>query len=204
MAAIKSLCQRAMLFDGGKLVQDGGVDSVVDRYLATGRVSPDEGVLPDNVPRTGTGEVRLRSVTMRDVDHEPVAQLYLGDRFSIEMTFEALTPVQDASVVVGISSLDGVRAASTYSTAEGKAAWSLAAGLYRIVLDLDMVLLPRRYTLDIAIVRSSGHEIDYVQQVLDFTAIGVARSGLDSYPWATVHGYVRPASEWHQPVAVKP
>ncbi|MBY0493480.1 MAG: ABC transporter ATP-binding protein [Cyanobacteria bacterium] len=204
MAAIKALCQRALLIDGGRLVQDGSVDTVVDAYLAAGRVSPDEGVLPDNVPRTGTGEVRLRTVTLRDADHEPVSQLYLGDRFSIEMTFEALSAVEDASVVVGISSLDGVRAATTYSTAEGQAPWSLAPGRHRIVLDLDLVLLPRRYTLDIAIVRGSGHEIDYVQQVLDFSAIGVARTGGDSYPWATVHGYVRPATQWHQPVRQTP
>jgi lipopolysaccharide transport system ATP-binding protein len=204
MAAIKALCQRALLFDGGRLVQDGAVDGVVDAYLATGRVSADDGILPDNVPRTGTGEVRLRSVSIRDREHEPVSQLYLGDPFSVEMTFEAKAPVDDVSVVVGISSLDGVRAATAYSTSEGRPAWSLAAGHHRVVLDFDLVLLPRRYTLDIAIVRSSGHEIDYVQQVLDFSAIGVARTGLDSYPWQTVHGYVRPATRWHLPVTVAP
>jgi lipopolysaccharide transport system ATP-binding protein len=196
MAAVKSLCQRAILLDGGRVVRDGGVDEVVDAYLATGRIAPEDGAIPDAAPRTGTGEARLRRLALRDHTGETVSQLYLGDRMTVEMTFEVRQPVTDAVAVVSLSSLDGVRAATAYSIAENQPAWTFAPGWHRIVVDLDAVLLPRRYTLDIALVRSSGHEIDYVQQVLDFTAVPVARSGGDSYPWATVHGYVRPASRW--------
>jgi hypothetical protein len=36
--------------------------------------------------------------------------------------------------------------------------------------------------------------------VLGFSALNVAESGDDSYPWRGVRGYVRPDSEWSAPV----
>ncbi len=203
MAAVKSLCQRAVLFDGGRVVRDGAVDDVVDAYLATGRVSADDGFVPNDVPRSGTGEARLRRVLIRDQSIASVSQVYLGDTFTVDMEFEVTTAVRDAVVGVGLSSLDGVRFASTYSIDGGGEPWSFAPGRHRVSVDLDVVLLPRRYALDIVITRTDGYEIDYVQQVLDFTAVGVARAGRDNYPWPTVHGYVRPRSAWRQPEPVE-
>src|SRR5438552_3709547 len=39
MTAVKSLCTRAVLFEGGRLAIDGDVDVVVDRYLTGGRAT---------------------------------------------------------------------------------------------------------------------------------------------------------------------
>ena len=198
MAAIKSLCQRAVLFDAGRVMRDGPVDEVIDAYLSAGRVAAADGIVPADVPRTGSGEARLRELRLRDRTGESVSRVYLGDTASVEMTFDVALPISDVVVAVGISSLDGVRAATVYSTANGAPGWSLAPGTHRIVADIDVALLPRQYTLDIAIARTDGNEIDYVQQAFDFTALGVARSGADSYPWATVHGYVRPPAAWRR------
>ena len=165
MAAVKSLCHRAILFDGGRVTRDGAVDEVVDAYLSTGRATADDGLVAENVPRTGSGEARLRRVMLRDQSVEAVSQVYLGDPFSVDMTFEVMQPIRDVIVTVGISSLDGVRVATSFNVDGGREAWHFEPGLHRIVLDLEMVLLPRRYTLDVAIVHSSGYEIDYVQQV---------------------------------------
>jgi hypothetical protein len=85
-----------------------------------------------------------------------------------------------------------------YSTASGQPVWSFEPGMHRVTTDIDVTLMPRQYTLDVAIARSGGNEIDYVQQACDFTALGVARSGTDSYPWSTVHGYVRPPAQWRR------
>jgi lipopolysaccharide transport system ATP-binding protein len=198
MAAVKSLCHRAVLFEGGRIVRDGAVDGVVDAYLSAGRVGAADGEIAAHVPRSGSGEARLRRLRLSNRDGQPISQLYLGDTVRVEMTFEVSQPVGDVVASVGISSLDGVRAATVYSTAHGAAEWSLTPGVHTIAADIDVALLPRQYTLDVALARSGGNEIDYVQQALDFTALGVARSGPDSYPWSTVHGYVRPPARWHR------
>jgi lipopolysaccharide transport system ATP-binding protein len=196
MAAVKALCQRALLLEQGRLVLDGAVNDVVDRYLTAGKARGEDGLVPDEAVRTGSGEGRLRRVAIRDAQGEPTAQVYLGEPFSVTLTFEVARPVDDAIVTVGISSLDGIRVATSFNTDGGAPAWSLAPGWHSVTIDIDVVLLPRRYTLDVALVRSDGYEIDYVQQVIDFTALDVAREGPDSYRWPTVHGYVRLRGTW--------
>ncbi|HEX6162963.1 MAG TPA: ABC transporter ATP-binding protein [Vicinamibacterales bacterium] len=200
MAAIKSLCQRAILLDGGRVVHDGAVNDVVDHYLSTGRTNAADGIIPDSVPRTGTGEARLRRAVVSTASSASASQIFLGEPFSVEMTFEVTRPIRDAVVSVGLSSLDGVRFASIYNVDGHREPWSFGPGLHRVVADIDVVLLPRRYTIDIAIIASNGNEIDYVQQALDFTSLNVSRAGADSYRWQTVHGYVRPQSQWRQSV----
>ena len=199
MAAIKTLCQRAILFEGGRVTQDGPVDSVVDHYLSAGRTVADDGVIPDSVPRTGTGEARLRRAVIATPSSPAASQVFLGEPFSVEMTFEVTRPIRDIVLSVGVSSLDGVRIATSYQTDGNRERWSFEPGMHRVVADFDMVLLPRRYTLDIAIIASSGNEIDFVQQALDFSALNVSRSGGDNFPWQTVHGYIRPQTTWRQP-----
>ena len=199
MAAIKSLCQRALLFDGGRVAQDGPVNDVVDYYLSAGRTITEDGVVPDSVPRSGTGEARLRRVAIATASAPSTTQVFLGEPFSVEMTFEVKQPIRDAVLSVGISSIDGARIATIYNVDGNREPWAFEAGIHRVVTDIDMVLLPRRYSLDIAIIRSGGNEIDYVQQVLDFNSLPVSRGGDDNHRWQTVHGYVRPQSRWRQP-----
>ena len=51
MAAVKTLCTRAVLFEGGRLVADGDVDGVVDRYLTGGLDTARTGIIPENASR---------------------------------------------------------------------------------------------------------------------------------------------------------
>jgi lipopolysaccharide transport system ATP-binding protein len=204
MAAIKSLCQRALLFEGGRVAQDGPVNDVVDHYLSAGRTAAEDGVIPDAAPRTGTGEARLRRAVITTASSPSASQLFLGEPFSVAMTFEVTQPIRDAIISVGVSSLDGVRIATVYNVDGNRGPWSFEPGMHRVVVDFEMVLLPRRYTLDLAIIWSGGNEIDYVQQALDFSALNVSRGGDDSHRWQTVHGYVRPQSRWREPELVGP
>ena len=199
MGAVKSLCDRAVLLDRGRVVLDGRVETVVDEYLNAGRTANESGVIPDDVPRNGTGTARLVRVELLDRARLPIAQVYLGDPFSVAVTFDVREPMRDGVFCISISSTDGVRVTASFNTDGGGAPVSLERGRYRVVLDLDIVLLPRRYTLDLGIVRSDGYDLDYVKAALDFTALDVAREGGDRYPWSNVHGYIRPAGHWHAP-----
>jgi len=59
------------------------------------------------------------------------------------------------------------------------------------------VLLPGHYTLDLGLHHTGvGMTVDFVQRVLDFEVLNVAREGADSYPFAPVRGFVRPTGTW--------
>ncbi len=202
MAAVKSLCQRALLLDRGKVVADGGVDVVVDRYLAAGDEGSADGVVPAGVHRVGSGEAKIRRVQLLDRHGAPLSQLYLGQPFRIAVTLEVERPIGEALIGFGISSLDGTRIVTSFSTDCGRSTFRLSPGWHRVVVDVDVTLLPRRYCLDCTVVGPGGYDVDSLARVLDFTALDVAESGTDVYRWSNVRGFVRPAAAWRPPEPV--
>ncbi len=197
MAAVKSLCRRALWIDRGTVAADGEVDAVVDTYLSKGGPVATGGDVPADAARIGSGEARIRRVELQSRRGDDVSQLYLGQPFRIVLTLDVERPLQDALIGVGISTLDGTHVASSFTSDGGRSPFDLPRGRHRIAVDVDLTLLPRLYTIDCTIVRSTGHDVDSLERVLDFAALDVAELGADAYRWNTVRGFVRPVTMWH-------
>jgi lipopolysaccharide transport system ATP-binding protein len=201
MGAIKSLCSRAIVLDGGCITCDGRVDQAVDGYYAllAGGGKPGTGLIPDDVPRLwNTSEARFRSVQLRDVSGTEIAQLYYGQPFRVELTFDVFAHIPEAVIEVGIATLDGTRVTYSSNIDDAKPPARFSRGRYNLTVDMNVVLLPRHYTIDLGIHHRSGRTIDWVERTLDFTVLSVPETGGDYYPWpAHVRGYVRPATHWH-------
>jgi lipopolysaccharide transport system ATP-binding protein len=200
MVAVKTLCNRALLLEGGRVTRDGDVDGVVDAYLTVGTDMAKTGIISDDAPRAcGTGAAKFRSVRIRDTSGNGVSQLYLGQPFRVVLALDALREVRDAFVEVNVATLDG-SPVTFCSTIDGdQAPIDVPAGHHEITLEMDVVLLPRQYSFLVSIHQIDGTTIDSVQRVLDFTVLRVAQSGADSYRWTDVRGYVRPPARWRSP-----
>jgi lipopolysaccharide transport system ATP-binding protein len=198
MAAIKALCPRALLFDGGRLVADGPVDAVVDRYLQFGQSAKPGGEIPDAVPRTGTGEARVRDVRLLDqTGAAQTGDLYLGQPLRVAVGFEAMGRIADAVIEIGVSTVDGTRVVSAFSVDGNGPPLDLAAGRHRLQLDIATVLLPRTYTVDVAMHHAAqGRTIDFVERAMDFTVLNVSAQGGDTHLPSVARGFVRPESRW--------
>jgi lipopolysaccharide transport system ATP-binding protein len=199
MAAVKSLCSRVILLEGGRVAADGNVDEIIDRYLGTRRPNGDQGWVPDDVQRSGTGEGRIRKVELTSAEGDVISQVYLGQRFRVEISVEMTSPMPNLFAGVGASTLDGTPVAYSYSNERGQPLWNLEPGWHRIVVDIDVTLLPRLYVLDVIIARSDGRQLDYIEHVLEFTALSVAKNGRDVYPWPNARGFIRPDARWQAP-----
>ena len=196
MAAVKALCSRAVLLRAGRVVRDGNVDDVVETYLQSGRAAAEDRVVPDDAPRTGSGEARIRRVSLVDREDHGLEDVHLGQPFRVMLGVEVTKPLEGVLAGISISTLEGTPVASSFSTDGGRPPWTLAAGRHSIVVDLDATLLPRRYSLDVFVARLDGREVDFVARVVDFDALPFAQSGTDTYPWVTVRGFVRPPASW--------
>ncbi len=203
MAAVKSLCTRAILLEEGRVAADGVVDEIVDQYLGSMRPNIRSEWIPDDVPRTGTGEARIRQIEFTDTDGGALTQVFLGQTFRVGLLVEVTSRIPDLFAGVGVSATDGTAIAFSYSNDRGQPLWDLDPGWHRIVVDVDITLLPRLYTLDVLLSRTDRRQVDYIQQVLTFTALSVAERGPDVYPWPNVRGYVRPAARWQTPRPVE-
>jgi lipopolysaccharide transport system ATP-binding protein len=200
MSAIKSLCGRAILVEKGRIAADGSADDVVNRYLTDGGAAASRnGIIPEDAPRFSDikGEARVVSVRLTDLAGNDVNQLYFGQPFRIGMSCDVRTPIEDAHLEISISTIDGTHVTYSSNTDGGVEPLSLAPGRHEIWTELDTVLLPRNYTIDVGIHHHrNGATSDYVQRTLDFSVLRVAESGQDHYPWPSTRGLVRSSSRW--------
>ena len=197
MASIRALCPRAILLQGGRIREAGDVDDVIGAYLSSDLKASAAGSIPDDVPRVGTGEARLRHVELLDRDGAELSHMRLGQPFTVVLGLEAERRIPAAILEVGISSLDGTRVTTSFSTDGEQPPVELEAGVTRFAVELETFLLPGHYALDLG-VHYAGFwgTIDLVDRILDFDVLNVAESSGDRYPARSVRGYVRPAARW--------
>jgi len=199
MASIRALCGRALLLDGGRVRVDGQVEEVIGEYLSMDDATH-AGPIPDNVPRIGTGDARLTHVELLDRSGRPLSQVRLGQPFVVALVVGAKHRIPNAAFEVGISSLDGIRISTTFSTDKEQPPFELEPGECRIVVGLEPFLLPGHYALDLGVHHAGpGWTIDLVERVVDFEVLNVAEVGGDRYPSSAVRGYVRPQARWYGP-----
>jgi lipopolysaccharide transport system ATP-binding protein len=196
MGAVKALCTRAMLIDSGAIACDQSVDEVVNAYLNQGTEMSKTGVIPDNANRIGTGHARIRCVKLSDLSGKELSQLYFGQPFRVTFTFEALKDVRDAVIELGISSEDATRVTYSSNIDGGASPGVFAKGSHTVHVDIDVTLLPRKYSFIVAIHHFNGTTIDWIERALDFTVLNVSANGGDYYRWTPVRGYVRPPARW--------
>jgi lipopolysaccharide transport system ATP-binding protein len=200
LGAVSRLCERAMLFEAGRLTADGPPTEVIGRYMSA--AAPEGAVgqaeVPDDAPRLGTGEVRLRTARTTSVDGTALGSLHLDQPVRVTAEFDVLAEVEDAVFEVGVATFAGERVVTVNSIDRERPPVRLEAGRRAISVELDPGLLPGEFTLDIGVHHRDGTTIDFVQGVLRFTALNAAEHGDDHYPWNAVRGYVRPHAVWSE------
>jgi lipopolysaccharide transport system ATP-binding protein len=198
LGAISRLCERALLFEGGQLRADGPASDVIATYMASAASSQHVGLteVPDEAPRMGTAEARLRRVGLTRVDGSAVAALHLDERFRVNAEFEVFEDVSEAVFELGVSTLAGDRVVTSNSTDRELLPMPLGEGRRAVAVDLDAALLPGEFVIDVAVHRPNGTTIDFVQGALRFSVLNAAEEGHDHYPWNVVRGQVRPRAVW--------
>ena len=210
MSAVRTLCDRAILLKEGRVAADGAVEAVVTQYLAEAVKAAESGDIADETTRIGTGDARLVRVELNDREGRQLKHAFLSQAVTVVLTAEVSRPIRDAVFEVGISTVDGVRVTTSFSTDGNRPPYELEAGLVSVSLDLDLVLLPGHYTLDLGLHHAAGSwTIDFVEHILDFEVLNISEGGDDSFPVSVVRGYVRPPGRWspvesaHAPGAVR-
>jgi homopolymeric O-antigen transport system ATP-binding protein len=198
LAAVKQLCERVFLFDGGRVTAEGDADRVIAHYLQTAGAQlqqPGEATVPRDAERIGGGEARLTHAVFLDASGDPADVLPLGEPISLRLDFEVDREIPDAVFEIGITSADGVRIATAISTDHGPPIY-LAQGLQSVDMRANLALLPGDFVIDVGLHRATGFTVDLIGSVISFTALRTSADGSQVYPYATVRGSVRPDAQW--------
>ena len=108
MLAITRLCERAILFDEGRVVQDGPAHQVVRDYVSAGMTTMAERFWPDPKLAPGGKIARLRAVRVRAEDNQITDIVDIRQPVAIEMEYEVLRPNRGLLPNLGLSNEEGV------------------------------------------------------------------------------------------------
>src|SRR5438874_196091 len=108
VAAIRSLCQRVLLLEAGRVAMDGDPDACIERYLAYATTSGSKAIDVSAIhARHGFGGLRFERLTLCTPDRHAVVAV--GRRLDLRIEIQAEIPVNDLELSVAIDTAEGVR-----------------------------------------------------------------------------------------------
>ena len=91
MGAIKNLCSRAVLLDGGQVLVDGDVDNVVEQYLISSSENGEwHTQIADRMDRKGNGALRFTGFQIRDSKGDHLDAVVSGDSVEFVLFYERM------------------------------------------------------------------------------------------------------------------
>jgi len=196
MAAIRALCSRCLLMDQGAMIADGSTDDVVDSHYRSDFKSSTVTDLRLRRHRISNEKAEFTCVSLLDSQGMPTSQCYFKAPVIVSFACEVREHLSDVFFEVGFSTIDGIQITFSTSADASCENMTLRPGIYTCTVKLDVVLLPREYSVTLGLHYSCGTTIDFIHRSHDFTVLPVPANGSDSFRWTKPRGYVRALSIW--------
>lgn len=100
MAAIRNLCERGILLRSGEIIEDGGIEETVDKYLSLNANEQSVDLSSPDVKRSGTGKVRFSKYSLKNDKGETTGSLKSGSTGYIHIELESAGDLSDKNVVI--------------------------------------------------------------------------------------------------------
>jgi lipopolysaccharide transport system ATP-binding protein len=203
MAAVRSLCARSLLIEGGRVRFDGASDTAIDLYLAesyeesTGRVDTTDRRRSSKIG-TDTG-LRITEVQLHTDEDSGVAKT--GEPLTVTLTFVCSQQQEDVVWDFYIETLDGLRLIEVRSVETLGISERLEPGTYSISGTLPAnPLAAGRYRLGVS-ARDAKKPLDWVPDVLQFV-VEDARQ-FESLYFEQTFGIFQTPSTWAPPLLLQ-
>ena len=199
--AVKTLCGRALLLDGGRLIQDGPPDHVLDYYnalIATREANREilqAEVSPGRMTtRSGTFEARIADVDLLDADGRPARAFTVGAPARVRTRVRFASTVRAPTVGVLIRDRVGNDIFGTNSFHVAPIEGTFEPGDEMAVdFDIQLNLGVGTYTLTVAVHTQATHLVnnyDWWDKVIGFQVVPGSEPHFDGSAWLPVHLHV--------------
>ena len=104
MQAVRTLCSRVILLEGGRVSMDGGESAVINQYSALMRTRKiDEKTdLRDKKHRRGDGAIRFTSIAVTDAQGVTNFNFNMGDEVHFKVDYETYKPLNGIRLFIGL------------------------------------------------------------------------------------------------------
>jgi lipopolysaccharide transport system ATP-binding protein len=199
MAAVKSLCTRAICLEKGTLVANDIPDIVIHEYLHADAEDFFDGHIPDERPRQfETGELRFTQVSLLSRSGNPTMTLETGSEHEFVVRFTVKQEIDDAFLELGITDRDGNQLTQSRWPLHARSGLRLSPGDYEVRVKSSLNLFPGSYAVLLAAHRTDGTTIEWVERALDLEVVNASTESPHHHPWA-VRGFLRPDDHWSEP-----
>jgi lipopolysaccharide transport system ATP-binding protein len=200
LAAVRSMCTRVFVIEGGELVFEGSVGDGIEYYLSS--TLPESQSTLDTTemsrPTSQLGrELQITAVRIPDLER---GHLSTHKPMTVEFEFTCRENVEDVVFGFSIYSVEGPRILQALSTHQHPAFSGLEAGRYTISATLvSNPLLPGLYVLDIG-ARNAHKGLDWLKDLIVFQVVDEREI---SSTWLQPDaGFVFSDSTWNGPSEV--
>jgi lipopolysaccharide transport system ATP-binding protein len=177
MPAVESLCTRALLLDGGKLVKDGDVHDLIQEYHKR-VLQPSSGVSDSLAERGGPDRAYrvFQSATLIDDRGEPTNFLPLGGLFHLRLGLAAPVTFESPTITIGIDDTLGHRLI-TVQTPLTNPVFDRIEGTCQVECKVpNFPLAPGEYWIKLGM-WSMVAEVDEVDRVMHFSVTNADKFG---------------------------
>ena len=187
---IASLCTRALLVDGGRLIKDGATDEILDYYISSIQTRSGEN-LEHREDRQGDGRIRVVRANVLGPGGGPPRT---GENCVLQFGYKAQEPPRKVTATVAVEGSLGEPVFFCSSEvsgdllAEGPAEGQIFCSIP------SLPLLPGRYTANVA-VRMNEVLSDWIQNAVFFDVFESDLFGTGRLPPST-HGRVVVGHSW--------
>lgn len=186
MPTIVSFCDRALLLDGGRIVEDGAPQHIDKAYQKLLFATPATAAAPRrgaeaappaaSVDHFGTGTGAIRSVALLDEDGTPVNRLESGRPFRIELDVRIEEPMPGLVAGFLIRTPKGTDVFGVDNTTDQGFAFDPEPGVEtRVTLRGRMHLATGTYVLTVGLAQRDGTKVDLRYDALSFSVFGSER-----------------------------
>jgi lipopolysaccharide transport system ATP-binding protein len=158
MDAVRRLCTRTLVLEGGTVAFDGNTEAAISHYLGSGQEAQTEYAI---VPPEGSEELlaHVYKLCIEDLDGNPAAELPVGKPWQVRMLFNVQQPIQSFVAALTLRSETHGIVGTTWSSPE-----DLSPGRYSVVFKEETIhLAPGRYSLLFGLSVGQVDSIHYVE-----------------------------------------
>jgi lipopolysaccharide transport system ATP-binding protein len=169
MAAVESLCNRALLLERGAIVAVGPVRDVLRRYLLGVSGDRDTGEY-ESVDDGRVHDLRIKRVRVYGPDRGVPVQ---GEDLHVELELQVRKNVRRLQCLTWITTVEGSPVCA-FSNGDYREEWDVTPGSYRVRIRLpEARLLPRTYSMTVQAVLDWGAErLDEARDAVRFHVHG--------------------------------
>lgn len=192
-SAIQTLCNHAILLEGGFVIKEGPPEEVMDYYNALIAEQENQTVeverTPDGRAKTysGTGEARVSSIHLLNEDGEPVEAIDVGQPVTLEIKVAVHAPIPRLVLGYGIKDRLGQVMYGTNTHLKGQPIEDVMPGdelVFRFRFNAN--LGQGSYSVHTAITSTDTHLVnnyEWKELALLFNVINISKAHFDGCGW---------------------